>query len=47
MIDYNVMEAARRGGACKRFFYSSSACVYPEHLQVSTRHYTLRLLMRV
>merc|ERR1711871_728029 len=30
------MEAARRSGACKRFFYSSSACVYPEFLQTET-----------
>ena len=33
MISYNMVEAARRNGV-KRFFYASSACVYPEHLQV-------------
>jgi GDP-D-mannose 3',5'-epimerase len=27
MISLNVVEAARKNGACKRFFYSSSACV--------------------
>lgn len=32
MISFNVLEAARRNGA-KMFFYSSSACVYPEHIQ--------------
>ena len=35
MISFNMMEAARRQG-CKRFFYTSSACVYPEHKQVCT-----------
>jgi len=33
MISFNMAEAARRNGA-KRFFYSSSACIYPEHRQV-------------
>merc|ERR550532_501988 len=33
MISFNMMEAARRGGA-KRFFYSSSACVYNEANQM-------------
>jgi GDP-D-mannose 3',5'-epimerase len=33
MISFNVLEAARQAGA-KRFFYSSSACIYPEHKQV-------------
>jgi len=28
-----VVEAARRCGVVKRYFYSSSACVYPEHIQ--------------
>jgi len=28
MISFNMVEAARRCGA-KRFFYSSSACIYP------------------
>jgi GDP-D-mannose 3',5'-epimerase len=32
MISFNMAEAARRCGA-KRFFYSSSACIYPEHKQ--------------
>jgi GDP-D-mannose 3',5'-epimerase len=32
MISFNFMEAARQNGV-KRFFYSSSACVYPEHKQ--------------
>jgi GDP-D-mannose 3',5'-epimerase len=32
MIDFNMMEAARRND-CKTFFYSSSACIYPEGLQ--------------
>jgi len=29
MISFNIMEAARQNKA-KRFFYSSSACIYPE-----------------
>jgi len=33
MISFNVLEAARRQGV-KRIFYSSSACVYPEHNQL-------------
>eukprot|EP01114_Cavostelium_apophysatum_P012980 TRINITY_DN304_c0_g1_i1.p1 TRINITY_DN304_c0_g1~~TRINITY_DN304_c0_g1_i1.p1 ORF type:complete len:369 (-),score=96.59 TRINITY_DN304_c0_g1_i1:54-1097(-) len=33
MISFNMAEAARRNGA-KRFFYSSSACIYPENKQV-------------
>lgn len=33
MISFNMLEAARRNGV-KRFFYSSSACVYPEYRQV-------------
>lgn len=32
MISFNMMEASRRNGV-KRFFYSSSACVYPEYRQ--------------
>jgi len=32
MISFNMAEAARRNGV-KRFFYSSSACVYPEYRQ--------------
>lgn len=35
MISFNMAEAARRNGV-KRFFYSSSACVYPEYKQVDT-----------
>merc|ERR1711988_52308 len=33
LISLNVVEAARRCGVVERFFYSSSACVYPEHIQ--------------
>eukprot|EP00656_Telonema_subtile_P030995 TRINITY_DN3395_c0_g1_i1.p1 TRINITY_DN3395_c0_g1~~TRINITY_DN3395_c0_g1_i1.p1 ORF type:complete len:358 (-),score=117.23 TRINITY_DN3395_c0_g1_i1:249-1322(-) len=33
LISLNVVEAARRCEVVKRFFYSSSACVYPEHIQ--------------
>jgi len=33
MISFNMVEAARRNGV-KRFFYSSSACVYPEYRQL-------------
>jgi len=32
MISFNMLEAARRAPA-KRFFYASSACIYPEHIQ--------------
>jgi len=32
MLSMNVLEAARCAGV-KRYFYSSSACVYPEHIQ--------------
>ena len=35
MISFNVLEAARRNG-CKRLFYASSACIYPEHKQLDT-----------
>jgi len=35
MISFNMIEAARRCGV-KRFFYSSSACIYPEHKQLDT-----------
>jgi len=34
MISFNMVEAARRVGTVKRFFYSSSACIYPEHKQL-------------
>jgi len=33
LISLNVVEAARRCEAVTRYFYSSSACVYPEHIQ--------------
>ena len=33
MINLNVLEAGVQAGV-KRFFYSSSACVYPEHNQL-------------
>ena len=32
MMSFNMLEASRRNGV-KRFFYSSTACVYPEHIQ--------------
>ncbi|MGH9269772.1 MAG: NAD-dependent epimerase/dehydratase family protein, partial [Ilumatobacteraceae bacterium] len=32
LIDINTLEAARANGV-RRYLYSSSACVYPEHLQ--------------
>jgi len=35
MISFNVMEAARQNNI-KRLFYASSACIYPEHLQLDT-----------
>lgn len=35
MISFNVCEAARANG-CKKFFYSSSACVYNESAQLET-----------
>lgn len=34
LIDVNVVEAARRAGVT-RYFYASSACVYPEERQAS------------
>jgi GDP-D-mannose 3',5'-epimerase len=34
LIDLHVIEACRTNGV-KRVFYSSSACVYPEHLQLA------------
>jgi len=37
MISFNMAEAARRNNA-KRFFYSSSACIYPEHAQVDPKN---------
>jgi GDP-D-mannose 3',5'-epimerase len=35
MISYNMLEAARQNGVT-RFFYASSACIYPEHKQLET-----------
>jgi len=32
MISFNMLEASRQNKV-KRFFYSSTACVYPEHIQ--------------
>ena len=32
LINFHTLEAARVGGV-KRYFYTSSACIYPEHLQ--------------
>jgi GDP-D-mannose 3',5'-epimerase len=32
LISFNMIEAARRNGV-RRFFYASSACVYPENIQ--------------
>jgi len=34
-ISFNMVEASRRNGV-KRYFYSSSACIYPEHKQLDT-----------
>jgi GDP-D-mannose 3',5'-epimerase len=31
-----MIESARKNGVCKRFFYSSSACAYPEFEQTQT-----------
>lgn len=41
MISFNVAEAARRNGV-KRFYYASSACIYPEHKQLDTTNPGLR-----
>lgn len=35
MISFCMMEAARLAG-CKRFYYASSACIYPEGAQLKT-----------
>jgi len=32
LLSLHVLDAARRN-KCERYFYSSSACIYPEHLQ--------------
>lgn len=42
MISYNVLEGARRAKTVKKFFYSSSACVYPEHNQLDPNNPGLR-----
>ena len=36
MISFNMLEAARQAGV-KRFFYASSACIYPEYSQLDTQ----------
>lgn len=41
MISFNMLEAARQNGA-KRFFYSSTACVYNEALQTDPNNPGLR-----
>jgi GDP-D-mannose 3', 5'-epimerase len=41
MISLNMVEASRREKV-SRFFFSSSACVYPEHLQLGTKHISLK-----
>lgn len=35
MINFHTLEAARQNGV-KRYFYTSSACIYPEYLQERT-----------
>merc|ERR550537_2170663 len=35
MISFNMLEAARQAGIA-RFFYASSACIYPEYKQLDT-----------
>ena len=37
MISINMLEAARLNGVT-RFFYASSACIYPEYKQLEVRH---------
>lgn len=44
MISFNMIEAARRCGV-QRYFYSSSACIYPEHKQLDTDNPGLLLLV--
>ncbi len=41
LINIHTLEAARQNGV-ERLFYTSSACVYPEHLQVRTEVAPLR-----
>ncbi len=35
LINIHTLDAARENG-CKRYFYTSSACIYPEYLQTAT-----------
>lgn len=37
MISFQMQEAARQSG-CKRFYYASSACIYPEGAQLDTNN---------
>ncbi|CAM6107337.1 unnamed protein product [Calypogeia fissa] len=41
MISFNMLEAARINGI-KRFFYASSACIYPEYKQLDTACVSLK-----
>ena len=41
MISFNLMEASRRNSV-KRFFYASSACIYPNNKQVDPDNPGLR-----
>ncbi|CAF3718677.1 unnamed protein product [Rotaria sp. Silwood1] len=41
MISFNMIEAARQNGV-QRYFYASSACVYPEHIQTKENVAALR-----
>lgn len=41
MISFNMLEAARLNGV-KRFFYASSACIYPEFRQLETDNVNLK-----
>ncbi|CAF3732870.1 unnamed protein product [Adineta steineri] len=41
MISFNMIEAARQNGV-QRFFYASSACVYPENIQAEENIEALR-----
>jgi GDP-D-mannose 3',5'-epimerase len=41
MISFNLLEAARRCHV-RKFFYASSACVYPEHIQLDPNNPGLR-----
>lgn len=41
MISFNMIEAARINGI-KRFFYASSACIYPEFKQLETTNVSLK-----